>query len=86
MDNKLILLSIPVEELTEIIRAVIREERTTPPPQAEVIDQKELLKRLGISRPTARLWAKKGKLPEIHIGSNVRYNWPAVVKALENQE
>jgi excisionase family DNA binding protein len=51
----------------------------------EVINRKELCKRLDITEPTAIRWEKKGKIPSIRIGSNVRYNWPAVIQALESK-
>ncbi len=72
-------------ELAEI-KETINIIRTVPDKQIEIIDRKELLKRLSITEPTAIRWGKRGIIPEIHIGSNIRYNWPAVVKALENQK
>lgn len=70
-------------ELSEI-KQTISVIRCSPAQQIEIIDRKELLKRLSITEPTAIRWGKRGTIPEIHIGSNVRYNWPAVVQALEN--
>lgn len=58
----------------------------TPVPTAintEIIDRDELCKRLNITEPTAIRWEKKGVLPCFRIGSNVRYNWPRVIEALE---
>jgi hypothetical protein len=57
--------------------------RSASTPPTEVIDRPELMRRLGISEPTAILWGKKGKIPEMRFGANVRYNWPSVVSALE---
>ncbi len=51
----------------------------------EVIDRAELCKRLAVTEPTVIRWAKKGRIPEVRIGSCVRYNWPAVVKSLETK-
>jgi excisionase family DNA binding protein len=50
----------------------------------EIIDRPELCKRLGITEPTVIRLAKRGKIPEIRIGSSVRYNWISVVKVLED--
>lgn len=72
-------------QLSELMQ-VISTLRYSPAPQIEIIDRKELLKRLNITEPTAIRWGRRGTIPEIHIGSNVRYNWPAVVQALENQK
>lgn len=54
-------------------------------PPAEIIDRITLCKRLNITAPTAIRWEKKGKIPTVRIGSNVRYNWPSVIKALEGK-
>lgn len=81
-------MSNPFEEiLTEIreIKEGMKSFQTSTVPQSEIIDRKELLKRLAITEPTAIRWGKRGTIPEIHIGSNIRYNWPAVVAALEKQ-
>lgn len=74
------------EELTEIKQLLYTLNNTAPAKQVEIIDRKELMKRLNITEPTAIRWGKKGTIPELHIGSNVRYNWPAVVLALEKQK
>lgn len=50
-----------------------------------LITRKELCKRLNLSTPTIMLWERKGLIPVIRIGESVRYNWPAVIEALENQ-
>lgn len=56
------------------------------PLQPEIINREELCKRLDITEPTAIRWEKKGTIPSFRIGSNVRYNWPKVVEALESQK
>ena len=53
------------------------------PLQEEIIDRKELRRRLNITEPTVMRWEKRKKIPVIRIGSSVRYNWSAVVKSLE---
>lgn len=76
--------SIILQELAEIKAAIaIPREENNP---IEVIDRKALCKRLAITEPTAIRWGKRGKIPEIHIGYSVRYNWPEVIKSLENQK
>jgi excisionase family DNA binding protein len=57
----------------------------TAAPQIEVISRDELCRRLAITEPTCIRWEKKGKIPSIRIGSNVRYNWYAVIEALEKK-
>ncbi|MBA2500046.1 MAG: hypothetical protein H0V30_10000 [Chitinophagaceae bacterium] len=75
------------EILTELleIKQTIAVFRTVPTSQIEIIDRPELLKRLAITEPTAITWGRRGKIPEIRIGSAVRYNWFEVVKALEKK-
>ncbi len=58
----------------------------TPQLQVEIIKREELCRRLDITEPTAIRWEKKGSIPSIRIGSNVRYNWPKVIEALEGQK
>lgn len=78
-----------VEEFLQLMdernRTIIKEMLTsaTASSQTEIIDRAELLKRLKITEPTCIRWQKKGKIPFLTIGSAIRYNWPAVVQALE---
>jgi len=55
---------------------------TTP---TEIISESELCKRLNISRTTALTWSKKKKIPRLKIGKQTRYDWNAVIKALEEK-
>jgi excisionase family DNA binding protein len=59
-----------------------------PPPveTIEIITQEELCNRLMISKPTVIRWVKKKKIPEIRIGSLVRYNYQSVINALEGKK
>ena len=49
---------------------------------AVFIDQKELLRRLGISRKTAWNWERAGTLPVIKINHTKRYHWDSVLSAM----
>lgn len=51
--------------------------------QIELIDRKELMQRLNLSEATIAAKVRKGVIPEIKIDYHVRYNWQAVVTALE---
>lgn len=53
---------------------------------AEFITQEELLVRVPISRRTAFLWRKKGKLPAVQIGQKILFHWPTVRNALLRQQ
>lgn len=56
------------------------------PVSIEIIDRKELCKRLQITVPTAIRWGNKGSIPSFTIGSSVRYNWPRVIETLESKK
>jgi predicted DNA-binding transcriptional regulator AlpA len=51
----------------------------------EIIGREELCKRLAITEPTVIRYEKKGKIPRLSIGSSIRYDWGAVIEALEKQ-
>lgn len=46
------------------------------------IDRKELVRRLGTSVPTLIRLEKKGIIPVIRYGGQVRYDWNKVMEAL----
>ena len=80
----------PLEELTDAIRNVVREElsKVSPedlqPPQ-DLLTEKEVLKKLGITQPTISKWRQKGKIPFVRVGSSIRYDLGKVIKALEGK-
>jgi len=57
--------------------------KTPSAPAIQIVDRKELQRILGVTEPTLITWGRKGKIPELRIGSNVRYNLPDVVTALQ---
>jgi predicted DNA-binding transcriptional regulator AlpA len=79
-------LILPDTDADEFIQAIVEGvvKRLSPP--AEIIDQKELCKRLSISVPTAIRYGQDGTFPTLRMGGAVRYNWPSVIKALESQQ
>lgn len=74
-----------MERLAGIEEKVSSFHPATATPPAEIINRDELCKRLDITEPTAIRWEKRGKIPCFRVGSNVRYNWPAVIESLENK-
>ena len=50
------------------------------------LDEKELLKRLPISRRTLGTWKAKGWLPHVKIGRRCLYDWQNVHAALLRRE
>src|SRR5271163_1801462 len=71
------------EELRHIVKETVaefydkiyqnRHEMQLVPAKGEIINRKELSKRLNITEQTIIRWEKKKKIPVIRIGSAVRY-------------
>lgn len=77
---------IPFEEILQELEKInerLNGMKSPAGPHIEIIDRPELLKRLAITEQTAIRWGKKGTIPEIRIGSSVRYNFPEVIEALK---
>ena len=54
-----------------------------PPGEAGFIDEKELLKRLPVSRRTLFNWRATGKIPFVRLGGRrVLFHWPSIEAAL----
>lgn len=76
-------------ELQEVLDAALQKAYSNLPVAEagkvadEIIDGKELMKRLGISEPTLIRWRKKGKIPYIQLGATIRYRYQSVLEALE---
>jgi predicted DNA-binding transcriptional regulator AlpA len=73
-------------ELESLIESSLSKILNLQPTQAtkEIIDRKELCKRLALDEGTIIRYEKKGKIPRLSIGNSIRYNWPAVIEALES--
>lgn len=57
--------------------------QNAPPGEAGFIDEKELLKRLPVSRRTLFSWRTTGKIPSVRLGGRrVLFHWPSVEAAL----
>jgi predicted site-specific integrase-resolvase len=55
----------------------------TAVPDKDIISPEELCKRLNISIPTQIRYRKKGKLPWLEIGNQIRYDWNEVLEKLK---
>jgi excisionase family DNA binding protein len=53
---------------------------------AGFIDEKELLRRLPVSRRTIHNWRTSGKIPSIKIGRRILFCWENVSAALRRLE
>lgn len=54
--------------------------------KTEIINRDELCKRLKITEATCISWDKKGRIPSLRFGKNIRYDWHSVIEALEERE
>lgn len=55
--------------------------------QADFIDERELLRRVPVSRRTIFEWRGSGKIPFVHLGGRrVLFHWPSVCEALLRQQ
>jgi predicted DNA-binding transcriptional regulator AlpA len=77
----------PFEEIISKLNLLEKKlsERSSAEPAAEIIDRRELQRRLGISEPTVISMVKKKKIPQINLGSSVRYNWNKVLDSLNKK-
>jgi len=70
------------DKITELDRRLTEAHVIVP---NEIIDGREMQRRLSITEPTLIRWRNKGKIPHFRIGSSVKYNWASVLRALENE-
>jgi excisionase family DNA binding protein len=77
---------------TDDLRQIIRDEistlsihKETNRPFDPPITTKQLCVFLGITEPTVIRWRKKGKIPFMQIGSALRYDKEAVIKAISEK-
>ncbi|WP_246496290.1 helix-turn-helix domain-containing protein [Chitinophaga varians] len=84
-----VLSSIPVDELKEMIAAVVNQELTKHLPPAnqspisnDLLTRKEAARLLGISLPTLLDYTKLGKITGYRLGTRVRYKRSELEQAL----
>ena len=57
------------------------------PEEASFIDEKELLKRIPVSRRTLWNYRESGKIPSVRLGGRrILFHWPSVEAALLRQQ
>jgi predicted site-specific integrase-resolvase len=62
--------------------------QSAPPSEAAFIDEKELLRRVPVSRRTLFSWRETGRIPFVRVGSGRRvvFHWASVEQALLRQQ
>ena len=77
-------ITISKEELKQLIEdAVYKATCTQPNLEYNIITEKELSKRLGISKVTLHKYRKQGKIPFSQVGRTIRYDYKEVMDTLK---
>ena len=79
--------TISKEELKQLIEdAVFKATCTQPNLEYNIITEKELSKRLGISKVTLHKYRKEGKIPFSQVGRTIRYDYKEVMETLKYKQ
>ena len=80
-------LTISKEELQQIIEdALYTSNCTQPNLEYNIITEKELSERIGISKVTLHKYRKEGKIPFSKVGRIIRYDYKEVIDALKYKQ
>ena len=76
--------TISKEELQQLIEdAVFKATCTQPNLEYNIITEKELSKRLNITKVTLHKYRKEGKIPFSQVGRTIRYDYKEVMDTLK---
>jgi len=79
--------TISKEELKQLIEdAIYKATCTQPNLEYNIITEKELSKRIGISKVTLHKYRKEGKIPFSQIGRTIRYDYKEVMETLKHKQ
>jgi len=79
--------TISKEELKQLIKdAVFKATCTQPNLEYNIITEKELSERIGISKVTLHKYRKEGKIPFSKIGRTIRYDYNQVIETLKYKQ
>ena len=77
-------ITINKEELQQLIEdAVYKSTCTQPNLEYNIITEKELSKRLNITKVTLHKYRKEGKIPFSQVGRTIRYDYKEVMETLK---
>ena len=75
------------EELKQLIEdAVFKATCTEPNLEYNIITEKELSERIGISKVTLHKYRKQGKIPFSQVGRTIRYDYKEVMETLKYKQ
>ena len=79
--------TISKEELKQLIKdAVFKATCTQPNLEYNIITEKELSERIGISKVTLHKYRKQGKIPFSQVGRTIRYDYKEVMETLKYKQ
>ena len=77
-------ITINKEELKQLIEdAVFKATCTQPNLEYNIITEKELSERIGISKVTLHKYRKEGKIPFSKVGRTIRYDYKEVMETIK---
>ena len=80
-------ITISKEELQQLIEdAIYKATCTQPNLEYNIITEKELSKRLNITKVTLHKYRKQGKIPFSQIGRTIRYDYKEVMETLKHKQ
>jgi len=80
-------ITISKEELKQLIEdAVFKATCTEPNLEYNIITEKELSKRIGISKVTLHKYRKQGKIPFFKVDRTIRYDYKEVMETLKYKQ
>tara|TARA_B100001142_G_C13685031_1_gene403579 strand:+ start:216 stop:473 length:258 start_codon:yes stop_codon:yes gene_type:complete len=80
-------ITISKEELKQLIEdAVFKATCTEPNLEYNIITEKELSERIGISKVTLHKYRKEGKIPFSKVGRIIRYDYKEVMETLKYKQ
>lgn len=80
-------ITISKEELKQLIEDVVFKATCTEPNlEYNIITEKELSKRIGISKVTLHKYRKQGKIPFSQVGRTIRYDYNEVMETLKHKQ
>ena len=79
--------TISKEELKQLIEdAIYKATCTQPNLEYNIITEKELSERIGISKVTLHKYRKQGKIPFSKVGRTIRYDYKEVMETLKYKQ
>ena len=79
--------TISKEELKQLIEdAIYKATCTQPNLEYNIITEKELSKRLNITKVTLHKYRKEGKIPFSQVGRTIRYDYKEVMETLKYKQ